>query len=124
MSDVKRTVLIVEDDPLLLMLLAEYLQGEGYHVLQADCATDAFAILATKPHLDLLITDFRLPGGVSGVRIAEPALLLRPDLKVIFISGHPAEVRETGSALLDCAPLLSKPFTLETLSTQIAHLLD
>lgn len=124
MNPPTRTVLIVEDDPLLLMLLAEYLQGEGYSVLQADCATDAFAILAAKPHLDLLVTDFRLPGGVSGVRIAEPALLLRPDLKVIFISGHAAEVREAGSALLDSAPLLSKPFTLETLRSQIEHLLD
>ncbi|TBV02245.1 response regulator [Phytopseudomonas dryadis] len=124
MSHPTPTVLIVEDDPLLLMLLAEYLQGEGYVVLQADCATAAFAILAARPHLDLLITDFRLPGGVSGVRIAEPALLLRLDLKVIFISGHPAEVRETGSALLDSAPLLSKPFTLDTLRAQIDHLLD
>lgn len=124
MSHPARTVLIVEDDPLLRMLLAEYLQGEGYTVLQADCARAAFAILAGKPRLDLLISDFRLPGGISGVRIAEPALLLRPDLKVIFISGHPAEVRETGSALLDSAPLLSKPFTLDTLRQQIEHLLD
>ena len=83
----KKVVLLVEDEPHILSLLSDYLAGEGYKVLEAADAPRAFEILATKPQLDLLVTDFRLPGGVSGVMIAEPALKLRPDLKIIFISG-------------------------------------
>lgn len=66
-ADAENVVLIVEDEPLILMLLADYLSGEGYRVLKAENGEQAFEILATKPHLDLMITDYRLPGGVSGV---------------------------------------------------------
>ena len=95
----KKVVLLVEDEPHILSLLSDYLAGEGYKVLEAADAPRAFEILATKPQLDLLVTDFRLPGGVSGVMIAEPALKLRPDLKVIFISGYPIEIHESGSEI-------------------------
>ena len=77
-----KIVLLVEDEPHILSLLSDYLASEGYQVLEADSAPKAFEILATKPQLDLLVTDFRLPGNVSGVMIADPALKLRPDLKV------------------------------------------
>ncbi|MCF6752877.1 MULTISPECIES: response regulator [Pseudomonadaceae] len=116
-------VLLVEDEPHILFLLSEYLAGEGYQVLQADSAARAFEILATKPRLDLLISDYRLPDGVSGVMIAEPALKLRPDLKVIFISGYPIEIYESGSDLARAAPVLAKPFSLDSLRSQIQQLL-
>jgi len=116
-------VLLVEDEPHILFLLSEYLAGEGYQVLQADSAARAFEILATKPRLDLLISDYRLPDGVSGVMIAEPALKLRPDLKVIFISGYPIEIYESDSDLARAAPVLAKPFSLDSLRSQIQQLL-
>ena len=118
-----KIVLLVEDEPHILALLADYLAGEGYQVLQAGNAAEAFAILASKPRLDLLVTDFRLPDNVSGVAIAEPALKLRPDLKIIFISGYPIEIYESGSPLALSAPVLAKPFALDTLRSQIQQLL-
>lgn len=118
-----QVVLIVEDEPHILALLSDYLTEEGYHVLAAESATRAFEILATKPHLDLLISDFRLPGNVSGVMIAEPALKLRPDLKVLFISGYPFEIYESGSEIARRVPILAKPFSLETLHQQVRLLL-
>lgn len=123
-SDAENVVLIVEDEPVIMMLLSEYLSGEGYRVLQAQNGEQAFEILATKPHLDLMITDYRLPGGVSGVMIAEPALKLRPELKVIFISGYPKEIAETGSPIIDKVPILAKPFTMVSLHSQIQNLLQ
>ena len=81
----------------------------------------AFEILASKPHLDLMVTDFRLPGGISGVQIAEPAVKLRPDLKVIFISGYPQEIRETDSPITRKAPILGKPFDLDKLKEIIQN---
>ncbi|SDW72758.1 Response regulator receiver domain-containing protein [Pseudomonas syringae] len=122
-ADAENVVLIVEDEPLILMLLADYLSGVGYRVLQAENGEQAFEILATKPHLDLMITDYRLPGGISGVQIAEPAVMLRPELKVIFISGYPAEILESGSPIAAKAPILAKPFTMETLQSKIQSLL-
>lgn len=117
-------VLIVEDDPSILMVLAAYLSGEGYRVLQAVDGEEAFAILASKPHLDMMITDFRLPGGISGVQIAEPAVKLRPELKVIFISGYPQEIRESGSPIAQKAPILAKPFDLDVLQELMQEMLS
>lgn len=122
-EDAQDVVLIVEDEPVIRMVLQDYLRGEGYHVLVAEDGEQAFEILASKPHLDLIVTDFRLPGGISGVQIAEPAVKLRPDLKVIFISGYPAEIRESGSPIAFKAPILAKPFDLDSLRDQIQALL-
>ena len=105
------------------MLLADYLSGLGYRVLQAENGEQAFEILASKPHLDVMITDYRLPGGITGVMIAEPAVKLRPDLKVIFSSGYPTEIVECGSPITRTAPILAKPFDLNTLQEQIQELL-
>ncbi|KIH83348.1 response regulator [Pseudomonas batumici] len=122
-EDAQDVVLIVEDDASILMILSDYLSGEGYRVLRAENGEQAFEILATKPNLDLMVTDFRLPGGISGVDIAEPAIRLRPDLKVIFISGYPAEIRESNSPIAHSAPILAKPFDLDILQEQIRKLL-
>lgn len=73
-EDAQDVVLIVEDDPSIPMVLSAYLSGEGYRVLQAENGEQAFEILASKPHLDLMVTDFRLPGGFPGYR--SPSLRL------------------------------------------------
>ncbi|MBV4458293.1 response regulator [Pseudomonas sp. COR58] len=122
-TDAQDVVLVVEDEPVILMILTDYLRAEGYHVLEAENGEQAFEILASKPHLDLLISDFRLPGGINGVQIAEPAVKLRPDLKVIFISGYPQEIRETDSPITRKAPILEKPFDLDVLQEKIRELL-
>ncbi|MFC6338779.1 response regulator [Pseudomonas sp. CCM 7891] len=122
-EDAQDVVLIVEDDPSILFVLGEYLSGLGYRVLKAEDGEQAFEVLATKPHLDLMITDYRLPGGISGVQIAEPALKLRPELKVIFISGYPQEILDCDSPVTRNAPILAKPFDLDTLQEHIQRLL-
>ncbi|QLF93967.1 response regulator [Pseudomonas sp. ABC1] len=119
----QRSVLLVEDEPQILALLVDFLTDEGYEVMQAENSDRAFEILASSPQLDLLISDFRLPGGVSGVMIAEPALKLRPELKVIFISGYPLEIYESGSPIAYSAPVLAKPFSLDSLHQQIEQVL-
>jgi len=123
-EDAQDVVLVVEDEPVILMVLTDYLSGQGYRVLQAENGEQAFEILASKPHLDMLITDYRLPGGISGVQIAEPAVKLRPDLKVIFISGYAREIRETGSPITLKAPILEKPFDLDVLQDIMQDMLS
>lgn len=123
-EDAQDVVLIVEDDASIMTVLSAYLSGEGYRVLEAENGEKAFEILASKPHLDMMITDFRLPGGISGVQVAEPAVRLRPDLKVIFISGYAQEVRETDSPITHTAPILDKPFDLDELQGIMRTLLS
>lgn len=122
-EDAEDVVLIVEDEPTILMVLADYLSSVGYRVLKAENSEEAFEILASKPNLDLMVTDYRLPGGVSGVMIAEPAVKMRPDLKVIFISAYPQEIRECNSTIARTAPILAKPFDLDSLQEEIQKLL-
>ncbi|MNN94520.1 hypothetical protein D3C81_2131620 [compost metagenome] len=74
--------------------------------------------------MDMMITDFRLPGGISGVQIAEPAVKLRPELKVIFISGYAQEVRDTDSPITRKAPILDKPFDLDELQSIMQSMLS
>ncbi|WP_166367269.1 response regulator [Pseudomonas akapageensis] len=122
-EDAEDVVLIVEDDAVILRVLSDYLSSLGYRVLQAEDGEQAFEILASKPNLDLMVTDYRLPGGVSGVMIAEPAVKMRPDLKVIFISGYPQEIRECNSPIAKKAPILAKPFDLDELQEKIQEML-
>ncbi|WP_338507305.1 response regulator [Pseudomonas poae] len=122
-EDAQDVVLIVEDDESIMFVLGEYLAGLGYRVLKAVNGKEAFEILATKPHLDLMVTDYRLPGGISGVQIAEPALKVRPELKVIFISGYPQEILDCDSPITRNAPILAKLFDLDTLQEHIQRLL-
>ena len=123
-EDAQDVVLVVEDDPSIMTVLSAYLSGVGYRVLEAESSDKAFEILASKPHLDMMITDFRLPGGISGVQIAEPAVKLRPELKVIFISGYPQEIRESGSPIAQKAPILAKPFDLDVLQELMQEMLS
>ncbi|TWC23001.1 MULTISPECIES: response regulator [unclassified Pseudomonas] len=123
-EDAQDVVLVVEDDPSIMTVLSAYLSGVGYRVLEAESSDKAFEILASKPHLDMMITDFRLPGVISGVQIAEPAVKLRPELKVIFISGYAQEVRDTDSPITRKAPILDKPFDLDELQSIMRSMLS
>ncbi len=122
-EDAQDVVLIVEDDPAVRVLVSAVLSELGYAFVEAIDGEQAFEILATKPHLDLMVTDYRLPGGISGVQIAEPAIKLRPELKVIFISGYPQEILDCNSPITRNAPILAKPFDLDTLQEHIQRLL-
>ena len=101
-----RTILAVEDEAMLLSVLADELQDSGYHVLCAGTGEDALSVLhANLTAIDLLVTDIRLPGEIDGWGIAEEARRLRPDLPVIYVTGffsHPS--REVSGGMLIIKP--------------------
>lgn len=86
-----RIVLVVEDEPLLLDVIATELEDAGYDVLRAINGERALAFLQARRHIDLLFTDIRLPGEVDGWRLAEDARVMRPGLPVIYATGYTAE---------------------------------
>ena len=85
------TVLIVDDEPTVRMLITEVLEGLGYAAIEAADANSALKVLQSNVRIDLLITDIGLPGSLSGLQMVDAARFDRPDLKVLCITGYPLE---------------------------------
>jgi DNA-binding response OmpR family regulator len=121
MTDGKQTtVLVVDDERAILVLLKVALGSEKFHVIMAPNATEALAAAQQTPP-DLLITDVSMPG-LNGYELAR---LLRADLrqmKILFISGYPIS-EETQADLPDNSTYLQKPFRLEALLAAIYSLI-
>ena len=84
-----RRVLIVEDEFLIRLTLAEVLADEGYEVLEAESGDDALALLEGGGEIAVLLTDIQLPGALDGRALVRHARQGRPDLPVIFMTGRP-----------------------------------
>jgi CheY-like chemotaxis protein len=116
------TVLVVDDESSVRTLIDEVLQELGYTVLQAELGAGGLEILESSHRVDLLITDVGLPGGMNGRQLADAALVRRPDLKVLFITGY-AENAVIGECHLKPGMhVLIKPFSLETLGCRIREI--
>jgi PAS domain S-box-containing protein len=112
------TLLVVEDDATVRLVISDSLKDLGYKILAASDARDAIAQLQTRQHIDLLITDVVLPH-VNGRKLAEAARGLRPSLKVLFVSGYAENATARGDFLDDGMDMLTKPFTLDALASKV-----
>ncbi|NKC30110.1 ATP-binding protein [Falsiroseomonas selenitidurans] len=113
------TVLLVDDEATLRSLMTEVLEELGCTVLAAADGAAGLALLRSAARLDLLVTDVGLPGGMNGRQVAEAARLLRPGLRVLFITGY-AEAAAIGNVPLAIdMQLMTKPFTMADLARRI-----
>lgn len=118
-----KTVLIVDDEPTIRMLIKELLEELGHEILEADDGPTAVKMLQSSAPIDLMITDVGLPGGLNGRQVADAGKVTRPDLKVIFITGF-AENAAIGNGQLEPGMrIVTKPFAMEALAAQIVGLL-
>ena len=101
-----RTVLLCEDDGLILFATAEVLREAGLTVIEAANASAALAAVQAHPSVAVLITDFGLPD-MPGLELARRTRLQRPDLPVLFVTG---EAAITGLDAVAGARLLLKPY--------------
>jgi PAS domain S-box-containing protein len=116
------TVLLVEDDSSVRLLIGEILGDLGYTCIEATDGQAAVPILNSNVHLDLMITDVGLPG-LNGRQLARIARESRPELKVLFVTGY-AEHVTGGEALLEPGlEMVTKPFTFEALAVKIMEIL-
>lgn len=113
-----RVILIVEDEVLIRMLLSEALRQEGYVVIEAANADEAFLVLHAAPNPDVLVTDVRMPGTVDGFALAAFVRQTRPELKVIITSGHAGPDGARGLA----DAFLPKPYELGAILGRIRTL--
>ena len=118
-----QTVLIVDDEASIRMLVTEVLEDLGYIAIEAADGSAALKVLQLDVRLDLLVTDVGLPGGLNGRQVADAGRAARPDLKVLFITGY-AENAVLGNGHLDPGMhVLTKPFVLDTLAGRIKDLI-
>lgn len=116
-------ILVVEDDLNIRKLVQRVLTGLGYQTLVAEDGSTALAILEKAPSIDLLFSDVVLPGGMSGVELAEEVKSHHPDLKVLLMSGYTRNaLKEVGED--DSIHLLTKPFRKEDLARTLHHILN
>jgi PAS domain S-box-containing protein len=103
-------VLLVEDDEMVRGLQVQSLHKIGYQTLEAEDGPTCLDIIRSSAHVDLMLTDIVLPNGMSGPALAEAARMIRPDLKVVFMSGYAPETVLSRYDLTG-ARTLTKPFT-------------
>ncbi|WPO98366.1 PAS domain-containing protein [Pseudomonas sp. HR96] len=117
------TVLLIDDEPTVRMLVREVLEDLGYRALEAVDGAGGLEILQSSVHIDLLITDVGLPGGINGRQVADAGRSLRPQLKILFITGY-AENAVVGDGNLEPGMhLLTKPFAMDELASRIEQLI-
>ncbi len=115
-------VLVVDDEPAVRMVVAEALLALGYKVTEAGDGPSALDLLRAGVRADVLVTDFGLPGGMTGRQLADAACRLRPGLPVLLITGYSDQ---TGDELrYGGAQVLTKPFSLDRLTACVASLQD
>ncbi len=118
------TVLVVDDEPSVRMLVTEVLEDLGYTAIEAADSVAGLKVLQSDVRIDLLVTDVGLPGGMNGRQMADAARERRPDLKVLFITGYAENAVLGNGHLRPGMQVLTKPFVLETLATRIKELIS
>ena len=118
------TVLVVDDEPTVRMLVTEVLEELGYVAIEAADGAAGLKVLQSNVRLDLLVTDVGLPGGMNGRQVADAARVARPGLKVLFITGY-AETALLNHGHLDPGMhVLTKPFAMDVLADRIKELIS
>ncbi|KPC25581.1 PAS-like protein [Pseudomonas syringae pv. cilantro] len=117
------TVLIVEDDSAVRALVSEVLSELGYAFIEASDAPGAVPILESGQRIDLLISDVGLPG-MNGRQLAEIARQLRPELKVLFITGYAEHAAVRAGFLETGMQLITKPFAFDHLTSKVREMIE
>ncbi len=123
-SEANATVLVIDDEPSIRMLVADMLDDLGYACLEAGDGAEGLQILQSSARIDLLITDVGLPGGLNGRQVADAAWALRPDLRVLFITGYADNAVLSHGHLAPGMEVVTKPFTLDNLTRRVEKLLN
>jgi CheY-like chemotaxis protein len=109
------TVLVVDDEPFVRVVIAEALDEAGYFAIEAENADVALDLLHADPSIDVLITDMHLLGALDGHHLALKAYSILPALKVIFMTGDDVAASRIAKQAGLADGVLVKPFRLEEL---------
>jgi CheY-like chemotaxis protein len=116
-------ILVVEDEPAVRAAVVQQLTSLGYTVAEAANGSAGLELLGSRQTYDLLLTDVVMPGPVNGKALAEKAIKLSPNLRVLFMSGYSGDAISTLGSLNPGTILLSKPFRKADLAQAIRNAL-
>ncbi|WP_250528419.1 response regulator [Caballeronia sp. GAWG2-1] len=116
------TVLLVDDEDGVRILIAEILRDAGYAVIEASNGVEGLEVLQSGVRIDVVITDIGMPR-MNGVEMIEQARKSHPDLKVLFITGYAQQQVSLGQQLNQNAQVLTKPFVMNALLERVAMIL-
>ena len=117
------TILILEDDPVVLRMGKRILENLGYNVIAANAPADALAIAGHNAgKIDLLITDVIMPD-INGREVSERVKALNPGIKCLFMSGYTADVIAASGILQEGVNFIEKPFTINKLASKVREVL-
>jgi PAS domain S-box-containing protein len=117
------TVMLVEDDAAVRMLVLDLLRELGYRAHEAEDAKGALPLLESDLRVDLLVTDVGLPG-MNGRQLAEIARQHRPELKVLFMTGYAEIAAERQGFLEEGMDMVAKPFSIDLLANKIRTMIS
>jgi signal transduction histidine kinase len=118
------SVLVVEDEPAVRELVVSLLEELDYEVDGAGDGAEALAVLAATEHVDLLLSDVVLPGGMSGVQLSREVKQRRPEVRILLMSGYAAGTLKKEGRLDPGVELLPKPFQQIELASKVREVLD
>lgn len=116
------TILVVEDEVLVQMLVVDFLNDLGFKTLEAQDSKGAMVFIEDQTQIDLMITDVGLPG-MNGRELAEKARTIRPNLKILFATGYAEGAMSRSGFLSDGMDMVTKPFDLDDFAHKIRSML-
>ena len=108
-------VLVVDDEPLVRMGISALLSELGHEVVEAALGMQALEKMHDHPHIDLLLTDYKMPG-MSGIELADRCRTIQAGINVILMTGYSSQDHVFEA---DCPPRLAKPFGIRSLKMAI-----
>jgi len=123
LSDQSATVLVVDDEPAIRLLVSEVLKEMGCTVIEVGDAAAALVILRSDTAVELLVTDVGLPGGMNGRQLVDAAREHRAHLKVLFITGYAENAMLSHEHMAPGMHVLTKPFAMAVLASRVRELI-
>ncbi|MHC2017732.1 PAS domain-containing protein [Methylobacterium sp. CM6247] len=123
-SEQGETVLVVDDEPTVRMLITDILEDLGYAAIEAGDSATGLKVLQSDVRIDLLVTDVGLPGGMNGRQMADAARTHRPNLKVLFITGYAENAILGNGTFPPGMAVLTKPFAMDNMAARIRSMIE
>ncbi|WP_379064240.1 response regulator [Mesorhizobium sp. UC22_110] len=115
----ERIILLVEDEVLIRMTVADVLREHGYCVIEAASGDEALRLLNSGINCDLVVSDVQMPGGIDGTALVQRLKIDRPHLPVILASGHLAAAHDS-----EAVAFIAKPYGPSDVVAIAARILD
>jgi len=119
----RETILLVEDETALRLLMRKKLESQGYRLLEAKDGAEALSICQRNPGIDLIVSDLAMPE-MTGLELRERAAVLRPNIKFLLISGYAKDVTGSPEQIVRFGDFLEKPFLPQEFTRTVRELLD